>query len=231
MHVRLFSLFFEFPVLIDPAFLQITAPPSIVINNIILPTYLPTWPCQNHHARKDASQEERMASPFRRTSPASVCRVAEFPGPQDLAASDVWSTTAPPSPSFQPNPVPSSAAGPEERRVKRGDDGYVPRPPNAFMLFRSWYCKNRAVNAHGRKDRRVDLNTTIPDQWKALPPEERAEWEARAKNAKKEHEMLHPNYKYRPHRRNTKNPVSSSSPDATQPALPQHGGSADIGQV
>ncbi|KAJ7199664.1 high mobility group box domain-containing protein [Mycena pura] len=162
-----------------------------------------------------------MASPRapRRTSPASVCRVAGFTGPQDLA------TTASPSPSFQPAPVPNSAAvaGPEERRVKRGDDGYVPRPPNAFMLFRSWYCKNRAVNAHGRKDRRVDLNTTIPDQWKALSPEERAKWEALAKKTKKEHEMLHPNYKYRPHRRNAKSRVSSSSPDATQPTkLPQH---------
>ncbi|KAJ7192950.1 high mobility group box domain-containing protein, partial [Mycena pura] len=66
------------------------------------------------------------------------------------------------------------------------------RPPNAFMLFRSWYCKTQADRKKG------DLNKMVPEQWKALSPEERAKWIALAEEKKKEHRTRYPDYKYCP---------------------------------
>ncbi|KAJ7646275.1 hypothetical protein DFH06DRAFT_1135875 [Mycena polygramma] len=144
----------------------------------------------------------------------------------------------------------SAAGAPEERRPKKGDDDYVKRPENAFILFRRKCCEDRAlsissssssasapssmasgpssadspslaVNAPGKKQRQADLSKTISQQWKALSPEERAHWEALAKEKKREHETLHPNYVYRPQRSGNKNRSSaaaagSSSSTATQ---------------
>ncbi|KAF7335793.1 Repressor ROX1 [Mycena venus] len=138
------------------------------------------------------------------------------------------------------SPVSPASAAAEERRPKKGDDDYVKRPENAFILFRRKCCEDRALslsssapssiasgpssadspslaaNAPGKKQRQADLSKTISQQWKALSPEERAKWEALAKEKKKEHETLHPNYVYRPQRSSNKNRVntaaSSSSP-------------------
>ncbi|THV03647.1 hypothetical protein K435DRAFT_580310, partial [Dendrothele bispora CBS 962.96] len=45
-----------------------------------------------------------------------------------------------------------------------------------------------------------DLSKTISQQWKSLSTEERQYWEHMAKEKKKEHEALYPNYVYRPQR-------------------------------
>ncbi|KAJ7136948.1 hypothetical protein C8R44DRAFT_530013, partial [Mycena epipterygia] len=55
-----------------------------------------------------------------------------------------------------------------------------------------------------KKQRQADLSKTISQQWKALAPAERAKWEALAKEKKREHETLHPNYVYRPQRSSAK---------------------------
>jgi len=51
-----------------------------------------------------------------------------------------------------------------------------------------------------KKQRQADLSKTISQQWKGLPAEERHFWEQLAKDKKKEHEALYPNYVYRPQR-------------------------------
>ncbi|KAJ7136962.1 hypothetical protein C8R44DRAFT_948707 [Mycena epipterygia] len=60
----------------------------------------------------------------------------------------------------------------------------------------------------------------LAGNWKALAPAERAKWEALAKEKKHEHEMLHPNYVYRPRRSSTKNRTSSSSSHPSSAAAP-----------
>ncbi|KAF7342182.1 Repressor ROX1 [Mycena venus] len=110
----------------------------------------------------------------------------------------------------------SSAVGAEERRPKKGDDDYVKRPENAFILFRRKCCEDRALSLSSSapssmKQRQADLSKTISQQWKALSPEERAKWEALAKEKKREHEALHPNYVYRPQRTSNKNRVNASA--------------------
>lgn len=92
-----------------------------------------------------------------------------------------------------------------EHRPKKGDEDYVKRPENAFILFRRHCCEERQAAADeadtpAKKQRQADLSKTISQQWKGLAAEEKQVWEDRAKEKKKEHEQLHPNYVYRPQR-------------------------------
>jgi hypothetical protein len=100
-----------------------------------------------------------------------------------------------------------------ERRPKKGDEDYIKRPENAFILFRRKCCEDRnlalgagdAGEGDGsapptKKQRQADLSKTISQQWKSLSAEERQYWEDLAKEKKKEHETLYPNYVSRPQR-------------------------------
>ncbi|KAF6765329.1 hypothetical protein DFP72DRAFT_867537 [Ephemerocybe angulata] len=96
-----------------------------------------------------------------------------------------------------------------EHRPKKGDDGYIKRPENAFILFRRKCCEDRQAAAEEaatmqdgpqKKQRQADLSKTISQQWKGLPAEDRQYWENLAKEKKKEHEQMYPNYVYRPQR-------------------------------
>jgi hypothetical protein len=97
----------------------------------------------------------------------------------------------------------SSCSADLERRPKKGDEDYVKRPENAFILFRRKCCEDRqaeSADAPGKKQRQADLSKMISQQWKSLTPEERHYWEELAKEKKKEHEQMYPNYVYRPQR-------------------------------
>lgn len=96
-----------------------------------------------------------------------------------------------------------------ERRPKRGDEDYIKRPENAFILFRRKCCEDRnqaqddpedPAAAPAKKQRQADLSKAISQQWKGLSSEERQYWEDLAKEKKKQHEEMYPNYVYRPQR-------------------------------
>ncbi|TDL25395.1 hypothetical protein BD410DRAFT_785326 [Rickenella mellea] len=112
-----------------------------------------------------------------------------------------------------------SACSSTERKPKKGDEDYIKRPENAFILFRRDCCmkKNAAEAAGGandspsqRRQRQADLSKTISQQWKSLPAEERAYWDELAKQRKKEHEEAYPWYVYQPSRSKSKVRKASS---------------------
>ncbi|GBE88807.1 hypothetical protein SCP_1402120 [Sparassis crispa] len=101
----------------------------------------------------------------------------------------------------------SAASDIGERRPKKGDDDYIKRPENAFILFRRKCCEDRQAQEEAdehaapvKKQRQADLSKTISQQWKGLSQEDRQYWEDLAKEKKKEHETMYPNYVYRPQR-------------------------------
>ncbi|KAI0823481.1 hypothetical protein BC628DRAFT_1420790 [Trametes gibbosa] len=107
----------------------------------------------------------------------------------------------------------STASDIGERRPKKGDDDYIKRPENAFILFRRKCCEDRqaareeeesTTSSPVKKQRQADLSKTISQQWKSLPQAERQYWEDLAKEKKKEHEAMYPNYVYRPQRNKDK---------------------------
>ncbi|KAG6872474.1 hypothetical protein C0995_009473 [Termitomyces sp. Mi166 len=117
-------------------------------------------------------------------------------------------TTPESSPSSHRRRKSCSSSDIAERRPRKGDDDYIKRPENAFILFRRKCCEDRqaalddAASADGptKKQRQADLSKTISQQWKSLNPEDRQYWENLAKEKKKEHEAMYPNYVYRPQR-------------------------------
>ncbi|CAK5276983.1 unnamed protein product [Mycena citricolor] len=170
---------------------------------------------------------------------STECRTPPPPAPLPLSAfTRTLSPFSPPSialsDSATPSPVrrksTSSAAANEDRRPKRGDEDYVKRPENAFILFRRKCCEDRTlgdpalpiaaepesaatpVPGTGKRPRQADLSKTISAKWRALSVEERAKWEDLAKEKKREHEALYPNYVYRPQRASNRNRPRDSSP-------------------
>lgn len=137
------------------------------------------------------------------------------PSSSSSASTSVFSSTSsfatgPGSPSSHKRRK-SSICSDIERRPRKGDEDYIKRPENAFILFRRKCCEERQqaqeeavsaayADAPTKKQRQADLSKTISQQWKALSAEERLYWEEQAKEKKKEHEQMYPNYVYRPQR-------------------------------
>ena len=99
---------------------------------------------------------------------------------------------------FPPSEEPQHPAS--KRRAppgKRRSLGYIPRPPNAFMLFRADFVRQKHVPGsietnHG------SLSKIIGNCWRSLPLEEKRIWEIKAKQEKEAHSKRYPGYRFRP---------------------------------
>ncbi|KAI5118146.1 hypothetical protein M0805_008152 [Coniferiporia weirii] len=120
-----------------------------------------------------------------------------------------------------------------ERRPKRGDEDYIKRPENAFILFRRDCClrKNEAEAAAAsegdpvaRRQRQADLSKTISQQWRSLSAEDRKQWDDLAKQRKKEHEEMYPSYVYQPSRAKEKKGGKSSASSSVAGGKTRHDG-------
>ncbi|KAF4611806.1 hypothetical protein D9613_004611 [Agrocybe pediades] len=125
---------------------------------------------------------------------------------------------------FPPSETP--APPPTRRRCppgKRPSQGYIPRPPNAFMLFRADFVRQKHVpgtieTSHTSLSKIIGaypplhhflLHTyllALPGTcWKQLPLEEKHIWEVKAKQAKAQHKLQFPDYRFRPVHNKNKN--------------------------
>lgn len=121
-----------------------------------------------------------------------------FPDPDPSSSSLL---TTPSSPIYQPAPKrrrKTASTAPKDTE----DDGsvapeHIPRPPNAFILFRSSFIKSQHVSSsiegnHGT------LSKIVGMVWHNLSFEERQIWQAKAKRALAEHKRRFPEYSFRP---------------------------------
>ena len=74
---------------------------------------------------------------------------------------------------------------------------HIPRPPNAFILFRSYFIKSQHVSSEVETNHST-LSKIIGLTWKNLPNEERQIWHARAKVALEDHKRKFPSYAFKP---------------------------------
>lgn len=74
---------------------------------------------------------------------------------------------------------------------------HIPRPPNAFILFRSSFIKSQHVSSEVETNHST-LSKIIGLTWKNLPDEERQIWHAQAKVALDEHKRKFPSYAFKP---------------------------------
>ncbi|KAH6908493.1 hypothetical protein BKA70DRAFT_1427085 [Coprinopsis sp. MPI-PUGE-AT-0042] len=91
----------------------------------------------------------------------------------------------------------SSSRAPAPKARARRDSNHIPRPPNAFILFRSAFIRSQQIpdRVEGNHS---NLSKIIGHYWKTLSPQERAEWEAKAVEAQEEHRQKYPDWRFRP---------------------------------
>lgn len=81
---------------------------------------------------------------------------------------------------------------------------YIPRPKNAFILFRqhlhqSLFPKDKAVlDSLGSFKTNSQVSREIGKRWRALSPEEKKYWQDLASSEKALHRQKYPDYKYIP---------------------------------
>ncbi|KAG6852514.1 hypothetical protein C0991_011281 [Blastosporella zonata] len=80
---------------------------------------------------------------------------------------------------------------------KKKPEDHIPRPPNAFILFRSSFIKSQHVSTEVETNHST-LSKIIGLTWKNLPNDERLLWHAKAKAALDEHKRRFPQYAFRP---------------------------------
>lgn len=95
-------------------------------------------------------------------------------------------------------PQPSGCSAPRRQaHSKKKPENHIPRPPNAFILFRSSFIKSQHVSTEVETNHST-LSKIIGLTWQNLPNEERQVWHAKAKLALDEHKRKFPQYAFRP---------------------------------
>jgi hypothetical protein len=118
------------------------------------------------------------------------------------------------------NPSAASTSRTSRPNPKRQNPNYIPRPENAFMLFRKATVaslrdqalqEQQAAAASGKKvkhQRQADMSKVISQMWKSLSEDERATWDEKAATIRRDHEARYPDYRYHP----TSKPRGAQSP-------------------
>ncbi|KAG8951474.1 hypothetical protein FRC04_006006 [Tulasnella sp. 424] len=74
---------------------------------------------------------------------------------------------------------------------------HIPRPRNAFILFRTNFVEESKLTRGTEADHR-NISKIAGAVWRALPPEEKLQWHRKALEEKEMHKRKYPNYKYTP---------------------------------
>ncbi|KAJ7168790.1 hypothetical protein C8R46DRAFT_1092515 [Mycena filopes] len=104
-----------------------------------------------------------------------------------------------PAPASASSPSPNS---PSTTATDAPPAAHIPRPPNAFILFRSSFIRAGAVPAHIEPSH-SSLSAIAGLTWASLPPAEKAAWHRRAKEEREKHRERFPGYAFRPRHRTT----------------------------
>lgn len=90
-----------------------------------------------------------------------------------------------------------AAASRRSGHTKKKPANHIPRPPNAFILFRSAFIKSQHVSTEVETNHST-LSKIIGLTWQNLPEDERQIWHSKAKAALDEHKRKFPQYAFRP---------------------------------
>lgn len=95
-------------------------------------------------------------------------------------------------------PPPAECVAPRRPgHSRKKSDNHIPRPPNAFILFRSSFIKSQHVSTEVETNHST-LSKIIGLTWQNLPHDERQVWHAKAKAALDDHKRKFPQYAFRP---------------------------------
>ncbi|PPR01942.1 hypothetical protein CVT24_001300 [Panaeolus cyanescens] len=101
-------------------------------------------------------------------------------------------------------PPPEDVPAPRRQpHSKKKPENHIPRPPNAFILFRSSFIKSQHVSTEVETNHST-LSKIIGLTWQRLSEDERKVWHTKAKEALEEHKRKFPKYAFRPVQTKTK---------------------------
>lgn len=89
-------------------------------------------------------------------------------------------------------PIPPSRSSPRNK-----DPGHIPRPRNAFMLFRSAFAAAQKISSSIEHDNR-HITRVIAHCWNRLSEAEKQVWRDKAAVEKLQHAERYPNYRFSP---------------------------------
>jgi hypothetical protein len=81
--------------------------------------------------------------------------------------------------------------------ARKQPDGHIPRPRNAFILFRCDFVAQKKIPASVEPDHR-NISRIVGRIWKAMSDEDRRPWIEEAKREREKHKRLYPQYRYSP---------------------------------
>lgn len=93
----------------------------------------------------------------------------------------------------QPAPEPLA----KKSHARKQPDGHIPRPRNAFILFRCDFVAQKKIPASVEPDHR-NISRIVGRIWKAMSEEDRRPWIEEAKREREKHKKLYPQYRYAP---------------------------------
>ncbi|KAF4602122.1 hypothetical protein EYR40_005326 [Pleurotus pulmonarius] len=93
--------------------------------------------------------------------------------------------------SLQPFSLSDAPSTPKPKRV--------PRPANAFMLFRSDFLRSGTVPSDVERKQQT-LSKLAGKIWEGMDEDEKSKWRNKAEKVKDEHRRAHPDYKFTPMR-------------------------------
>ena len=92
----------------------------------------------------------------------------------------------------------SDAPVPLRTTTRRRGSNHVPRPLNCFFLFKTdWLAKRKSILAGIEQDHR-QLNRMASSEWRKLSPEAKQPFKDAAYQAKLEHSIKYPGYRFTP---------------------------------
>ncbi|KAL1729385.1 hypothetical protein EV714DRAFT_273638 [Schizophyllum commune] len=94
-------------------------------------------------------------------------------------------------------PATASASNITPQRTNNAKKNRIPRPANAFILFRADFTKNHTL-PDGIERSNGALSKIASSEWKNLSPDGRGFWYRRADEAKIAHQAKYPEYRFRP---------------------------------
>jgi hypothetical protein len=100
-------------------------------------------------------------------------------------------------PSTNSDSTQSTNISKNRRHGRKRDSNHITRPPNKFILYRSWFIRNRVISTRIETNH-SKLSKIIGKSWRDLPEQEKQEWDSKARAVNAEHMQKFPKYVFSP---------------------------------
>lgn len=134
-------------------------------------------------------------------------------------------------------PCTSSLSSSDRRAIRNRlrDPDWVPRPRNAFIIFRCEYSRKHARDPSDPSDRSSRCDKTLSkragEEWRRLSTAEREQYKVLAEQEKVTHALQNPDYRFKPMRRPPPGLSSSNSTRARSGAGRRNDRSAQVASL